>query len=703
MENSFDFASIGYLLNPRSVAVIGASSDRARIGGRPIWWMLEAGFAGTIYPVNPNRGEIQGLKAWPSVAALPEAPDVAVVAVPAPQVAQALEDLGARGCKAAIIFSSGFSEIGSEGAVAQAALAEIARRHGMRLLGPNSLGLFNARRAWFPTFTTTFEGGWPLDGGISIVSQSGAFGSYLATLARNAGIGAPMCVMTGNEADVTVGEVIGCLAADPETRVIAAYMEGIQNGPALMAGLAAARDAGKPVFVMKVGRSALGAKAAASHTASIAGDDKVADAILTEFGAIRVDSADQLLDFARVAAHGIFPAPNRLGILTISGGAGVLMSDAADTLGVEIPEMPAETQARLLAHLPFASFRNPVDCTAHVVNDPSLIRTCFEAMAVDGKYTSMIAFFAQAAATERFGQLLYDELAQRRRQHPEVLIVLVATVSPEMARQYEAIGVTVFEDADRAVAAVAAMGRLARQFARSSRPVKGEMGAPVDLPAATPSEAEAKAILARHGIAFAPERACATSAEAVSAAEEIGYPVVMKILSPDILHKTEIGGVVVGVNDAAQVAETFATLLSRANRHAPAARIDGVLVARQIKGGTEAIMGIKHDPVFGPVAIFGPGGIFAELMDDTVLQRCPLSPEEARALMAQTRLYEILNGARGRKPADIAATAQMLSALSRFAARADSRLASIDLNPVMILDEGQGALALDALIEIETD
>lgn len=700
MDKTYDFASINALLEPSSVAVIGASSDRSRIGGRPIWWMLEAGFKGRIYPVNPNRSEIQGLRAYPSIADLPEAPDAAIIAVPAAHVADTLRQLGARGCKAAIVFSSGFAEIGEEGAKAQAELAQVARENGLRMLGPNSLGLFNARCAWFPTFTTTFETGWPIDGGVSIVSQSGAFGSHLATLARNAGIGAPLCVMTGNEADVSVGEVIGCLASDPRTRVIAAYIEGVKDGGALMAGLAAARDGGKPVLIMKVGRSQLGAQAAASHTASIAGDDRVADAIFEEFGAIRVESADQLLDFARVAAHGIYPAPNRLGVLSVSGGAGVLMSDAAEAWGVDMPQMPKATQERLLKIVPFASFRNPIDCTAHIINDTSLLHTCFEAMTTEGNYSSIIAFFAQVAGTEKFGKLLHAEISEKRERFPNTLIVLVAVVSAEQRKTYEALGVTVFEDADRAVAAVAAMGKLGASFAARGKKPALAAAAPIALPKTTPSEADAKALLGRHGVSFAEEQACADADAAVAAARRIGFPVVMKILSPDILHKTEIGGVLVGVSSAEDVAEGFRTLMARAKDKAPRARIEGVLVAQMVSGGTEAIMGIKQDPVFGPIAVFGPGGIYAELMNDSVLRRCPFTAAEARDMIESTRIAAILNGARGRPAADVEAAAQMLANLSRFAASAEGRLKSIDLNPVVILDKGKGAVALDALIEV---
>lgn len=696
------FSSIGRLIEPKSVAVVGASADASRIGGRPINWMLKGGFKGSIFPVNPNRSEIQGLRAYDCVAALPEAPDAAIVAVPAASVLATMEQLGERGAKAAIVFSSGFAEMGEEGAAAQAELVAIAKRYDIRMIGPNSLGLFNGRIGWYPTFTTAFDTGWPHNGGISIVSQSGAFGSHLATLAREKRLGAPMCVMTGNEADVSVGEVIGWLASDPNTDVIAAYMEGIKDGPTLMAGLEAARQARKPVVLMKVGRSEIGGHAARSHTASIAGDDAVADAIFEEFGVVRANSAQELLDIAHVASHKIYPVSNTLGVMTVSGGAGVLISDAAEDYGVAMPALPQATQDELRAILPFAAFRNPVDCTAHIVNDTSLLGKFLSVMMKEGDYKSVVCFFAQIAGTAGFGKILRDEMLAIRRQYPDRLFALAASVSPEIAAEYEANGVAVFEDSTRAVAAIAAMGRFGDAFARGPALPAPQVPDFV-LPEETPTEAEAKRLLAECGIPVAEEFACATADSAVEAAEKLGYPVVMKILSPDILHKTEIGGVVLGVGDAASVRENFALLVERARKAVPSARIDGVIVARQMSGGVECIAGIHNDPVFGPIAMFGLGGIFAEVLKDVVFRRCPFSEDVAREMIGSIRAAAILKGARGRPEADIDALARLLSRLSVFAVKAGPKLASIDLNPVVVMPAGKGAYALDALIEIAGD
>ena len=333
--------SLRCLMAPDSVAVIGASSDPGRIGGRPIAWMQRAGFQGAIYPVNPTRSEVQGLPSFASIDALPATPQAAIVAVPAHQVLDTVEALGARGVGAAVVFSSGFAEVGVQGAALQQQVARAARQHGMRLLGPNCLGLFNAPLGWYPTFTSSFEGGWPLPGRIGVVSQSGAFGSYLVTLARNRGIGTPQCVTTGNQADVTVGEIIHWYVQDPEVDVIAAYVEGVTQADVFVAALAAAQRARKPVVLLKVGRSAVGHHAAQSHTASLAGDDAVTQAVLREFGVVQVRSAEELMDVAYVATRRIYPAANTLGVATVSGGVGVLISDIAEDEGLAMPAMPA--------------------------------------------------------------------------------------------------------------------------------------------------------------------------------------------------------------------------------------------------------------------------------------------------------------------------------------------------------------------------
>ena len=687
------------MLRPRSIAVLGASNDPTRIGGRPISYMLTQKFAGAILPVNPNRAEVQGLPAYASVADLPSVPDAAIVAVPAELAIQAVDDLGARGVRSAIVFTAGFAEMDDAGRLAQDRMLAAAERHGMRLLGPNCLGLFNAHIGFYPIFSSSFENGWPRPGRIGIASQSGAYGTHMFATARNRNIGTPICVTTGNEGDVTIGDVIGWLAEDPDTDVIAAYAEGIHKADSFLTALAAARAARKPVVIMKVGTSTLGAHAAQSHTASIAGNDTVTDAVLAEFGVVRARTTEEMLDIATTATRRIYPSRNTLGVITISGGAGVLISDAAAALGLPMPEMPPDAQARLKALVPFAAPRNPVDCTAQAFNDMSLIGRFTDSMVEDGGYASVLGFFTQVGGADSIAPKLREQMNASKARHPDRLFVLSVVAPPERIREYEADGFTVFEDPTRATVAIHAMGRFGEAFANTPGLLPPVVPI-VDLPPTNPSEAAAKRILAQAGIPATPEAACATPDAAVEAAERFGYPVVLKVLSPDIIHKSEIGGVILGVRGVDAVRAGFATLLGRATAVVPAAQIEGVLVAKQLRGGVECILGVQHDPVFGPVAMFGLGGIFVEVLRDVALHRCPFGPDVAERMIRSLRAAPVLLGARGRPPADIAALAAMLSRLSVFAHQAGSRLRSIDLNPVFAMPDGEGAYAADAVIEL---
>jgi acyl-CoA synthetase (NDP forming) len=693
------FATLDAMIRPRSVAVIGASDDATRIGGRPIAYMKDQGFAGALLPVNPNRATVQGLPAFASVAALTEVPDVAIVAVPGESAVQAVADLGAKGCRAAIVFTAGFAEVDEAGAAMQDRLVAAARQHGMRILGPNCLGLFNAAVGFYPMFSTSFEQGWPIRGNIGIASQSGAYGTHLFATSRARGLGTTVCVTTGNESDVSLGEVIGWMAQAPEVEVICAYAEGIRESERFIAALDLARRNRKPVVMMKVGRSELGGHAAKSHTASIAGDDAVTEAVLREFGVVRAATTEQMLDIAYAASRRIYPARNSLGVITVSGGAGVLISDAAEAMGVPMPEMPEAAQAKLKGLISFCAPRNPVDCTAQAVNQTEMFEHFLETTADAGGYQSMLVFLTQTGGSTTMAPKLRPYLKQARAKFADRLWVLSVIASADKVRGYEEDGYLVFEDPTRAVAAIEAMGRFGAAFAA---PPPDDIVVPdVTLPATTPTEAEGKRILAAAGIPAVPEKACGSVEDAVAAAESFGFPVVAKILSPDILHKSEIGGVILDIGSAEAVREARATLLARAAERAPGARIEGVLIARQIKGAVEMALGVARDPVFGPVAMVGLGGVFIEILKDVSFRRCPFGEAEAEAMIRSLKGFPLLDGARGRPKADVAALAAALSALSRFASGAGERLAGVDVNPLLVLPEGQGAFAADAVIEIE--
>ncbi|NTZ82502.1 acetate--CoA ligase family protein [Burkholderia metallica] len=667
------------LLNPRSVAIVGASDDVQRIGGRPIAYMRKQHYDGRLMPVNPNRGEIQGLPAFASVQALPETPEVAIVAVPAKLAPQVVADLGALGTPAAIVFSAGFAETGEDGAQLERALLASARSSGIRLLGPNSLGTLTPRRGFYGSFTTVVETGFPLAGRV--------------------GIGISSATMTGNEADVSLGDLVRALVDDDETDVIAVYSEGIRDGAGFLSALEAARLARKPVVLMKVGTSTVGRIAAQSHTASIAGDDAVMDAVLADYGVVRARSTEHMLDVVRLATRRIYPVNNSLGVITVSGGAGVIVSDAAEAAGLAMPEMPAAAQRHLKELIPFSAPRNPVDCTAQFLNDLSIAARFTEAVVQEGGYRSILGFFTYTVEVASIADGLRAHLKAVRDKYPDRLFVLSILASQERMRQYEEDGFTVFEDPARATAAIDAMGRFGDAFARAPRLPAPDVPA-IALPETAPSEAQAKQWLSQAGIPVVPERGCASAAEAVAAAEALGFPVVMKILSADIVHKSEIGGVILGVADAEAVDTAFETLMTRARRAAPGARLEGVLVAKQLSGGVECILGIQCDPVFGPVAMFGLGGIFVEVIQDVVLRRCPFGEDLAEQMILSIKGAPLLLGARGRPPVDVKALAAMLARLSVVAHQAGPRLQAIDLNPVFALPVGQGAFAADAVIEL---
>lgn len=685
---------LSVLFEPRSVAVVGASGNVARIGGRVVDYLKRGGFAGSIVPVNPNRQEVQGLPAVASIADLPDGIDVAIIALPAAATCDALIACAARGIKGVIVFSSGFAETGEAGRKAEAELARIGRETGTRILGPNCLGAFNSFSGFFGTFTNTLDRVFPRPGGLSIVSQSGAFGTHLFWLAHQRGMGLRHWISTGNECDVEAAECLDYVIEDPATRVILLYLEGARRGPALMAAFDKARQAGKPVIVIKVGRSPVGAEAAASHTAALAGGDAVYDAVFRRYGVARVSSAETMIDAAEIALAGRLPTGRRLGIVTISGGGGILMADVASELGLELPPMPPVAQAALKQGLPYAAPRNPVDITAQAFNDLDLMGRNLDLIVADGGYDAVIAFFTTVAGSPAIAPPLMKALKTLRVHHPDRLIVLSLLADPDLRNAYVSQDFPVFEDPGRAVAAVAALAP-SGDLAPASSPTRLP---PIDLPAGPLNERQSKAILAEAGVPMVSETLAMSPEEAASAYERIGTPVAMKIVSAALAHKSEIGGVLLNVADTGTVRQGFATLMARAKTHVPDAAIDGVLVAPMLNGHTETIIGVRRDPAFGPVVMFGLGGVFVEVLKDVTFRLAPFDEAEARRMIGEVKGYALLEGARGRPPADIEALARALVAVSRFAAVAGERLESLDINPFAVMPQGEGAVALDALI-----
>jgi acetyltransferase len=686
------------LLNPRSIAILGASADLAKVNGRTLKYLLAKGYRGKIFPVNPKYDRIGELACYPDVASLPETPDLAVVAVPARAVADSLRELGRRGTKAAIVFSSGFSEMGEAGRKLEEEAVAIARQTGLRILGPNCLGLINSYDSVMATFGQYADGATP-PGPVGFVTQSGAFGTAIAALARRRGLGLGYFVNTGNESDVEFVQVMRAVLEDGRVKVGAGYVEGLKDGRGLIELAGQALRAGKPLVLAKVGKTDAGARAAASHTGSLAGADHVFDGVARGCGIVRARNEEHMLDIVEAFAHCAPPGGNGLGIVTQSGGAAVLMADRAEELGIRVPVLAQATQERLKKVMPvFGTSTNPVDVTGQFVAEPGLLRDAVRIVLDDPQVHVAIVWLQLMDAYVDPLLAIFDEI--KASVTKPFIVCWVA--APERALEgLRARGIAVLRGAEPAVDACAAL----MQFAQARRECLAESGAPEEkslqisdlkvFSGIVPT-LPARAMLASSGVETAACELAKSADEAVGAAERIGYPVVLKIESRDVPHKTEAQGVALGLNDAAAVRAAHAAILDNARRHKGDAKIDGVIVQAMAQGGVELVVGLQRDPVFGTVVMAGLGGIHVEVLKDVVFRPAPVTAAEAGRMLDGLRGRALLDGVRGARAVDRAAVARLISAASRFGAAAGDRLESLDLNPVLAGPDG--ATAVDWLL-----
>ncbi len=716
----FDPSVLAPLFDPRSIAIVGASATPGKIGAMPLSLLLRHGYAGALYPVNPREAEIQGLRAYPSLDAIDAEIDLVILAVPAAHAVAALAKARPGQIRTAVVFTSGFAETGAAGAHEQARLQDVAHERGIRMLGPNCLGLMNPRRHVYATFSPAPMHDIVRPGGIAMVSQSGAFGAYAYTMARERGLGLSHWISTGNEGDIDTAACIAWLAHDADTRIIMLYMEGCQDGERFKAALAAARAAGKPIVVTKVGRTASGAQAAASHTAALAGDDAVYDALFRQYGVLRAQTIEEFFNLGY--ALSVLPArPHKrtLGVLTISGGVGALMADDAEDAGLAMPAMPEAAQQRLLARIPYAGPRNPVDVTGQAVSEQGLLEAAALDMLATEEYGALAIFLAAAGASAAMWPQFEAMARSLRTQYPATPLVLCSLFAPAHRQALESLGCLVFTDPSAAVRTVAAVmapleaarpGALAPAAAASSaraalRPGVSCAVAPAQdaqpLPLAGEgalSELQALAVLQQAGVPTVDVTLATDEDAAVRAGLALGGPAVLKIVSPDILHKSDIGGVKLGVQGESDLRAAYRAIRDAAATHAPQARVEGVLVAPLLKGGVECILGVHRDPIFGPVVMFGLGGIFVETLKDVSFRLAPFGHDEALAMIDEIQAAPLLRGARGAAASDRSALAAALVALSRFAHAQRDVIEGIDVNPLLVFEEGQGVAAVDAVI-----
>ena len=698
------------LMKPASIAVVGASQRMTR-ATRVVANLKTFGYSGRIFPINPKYREVLGLPCYPDLGSTPEPADTVVVAIPAEQVPGILASAVESGVRGAVVLSSGFAEAGPAGQKRQAELERLAADRGLLICGPNCYGVFNIRLG-AATFSADLAE--PLQpGAVGLVSQSGGFSHAIGEyLMQQRAVGLSYIVSCGNQAGVTVEDYIAFLVEDDDTAVVGAFVEGFKKPETLRQAAARARALAKPIVMLKVGRSENARQAMLAHTGSLAGTPEIIEAVLRQSGIVQVSSINEMIDTLALLAAARHHTPRawKVGILSGLGGECGRAADAADRAGVELPPLSAASLETMKGFMPdFANPRNPLDGTGAMYEDASLFPQLFDVMLRD-EAVDVVAVNLRVnvprpgggAPSRPFSRAMIEALPK----NPGRLVLAFSSfaggdLDQEVVRALADGGVPFLESTETAMLAL----RNAREHRRFlDRPERAPSAAPSPRSRAgasgTLSNTEAMQLLREFGVPLAQTIAVKDAAAAVTAADRLGYPVVLKIDSPDIAHKTDVGGVRVGCPDPAAVRGAFREMLVEVGRRVPTARLDGALVQRMIAGGREMILGVKTDPLFGPAVLCGFGGIFVEQLRDVSLRVPPIGPADAAAMIAELRGAAILSGARGRAPADTAALAEAIVRVAALAEAHRQSLRALDINPLLVLDDGHGVVAVDWLIEL---
>lgn len=678
------------LISPRGIAVIGASRDSSRIGGQPIKALQAAGYTGGIYPVNPRYEEVAGLRCYPDAAHIDEPCDLAIIAVSSAHVLKSIRDCSSAGIEFAVILSGGFRESGDSGATLEHELIAAARAGGVRLIGPNCQGLVNFPNRVFAAFgSITGELDLP-QGPVSMAFQSGGFGFAIATQAAAEGVGFRTCISTGNEADLTTPDLLDVFIDDPGTTICAAYIEGLSNGRRLIDVGRKALEASKPLLVWKGGNTESGARAAASHTANMTGSYEVFQSAFRQAGIIEVFDVQEMVDLFKVFSTRRQARGERIGALSISGGSGIVFADRAIRDGLSLPEFGAETARKLAEIVPtFGSAANPIDITAGVFNDMGLFERALEAMIEDDGIDQLAILLASLPGAAALSAARVIVAVAERTEKPVLVGWSVRRDRAEEAYELlEGAGIPIIPTPVRLAHAAAVSARWATQRSTIlARPqwADTEDAFPV-LPATTRplDEFSSKQVLADAGIGRSVDVLMPCDGDPAVAAECLTYPLVAKIVSKDIAHKTEVGGVKLGIATPQDLDRAVQDILRSVARHAPGVRLEGILLAEMVTDATEALMGVVQDPCFGPVVAVGLGGIYAEIFGDVSFRVAPFDEDVAREMIFELKSLPIFQGARGREPADIDAFSKTLAQLSQFAWYHRHRLRELDINPALV-------------------
>lgn len=679
--------------DPRSVAVIGASRDPAKVGGSVLANLIAASFDGRIVPVNPHAEDVQGLRAVPSIGAAEAPVDLAVIAVPAAQVLSALRECVAAHVPGAIVISAGFRETGEEGQAREAELRTWLRGQPIRVLGPNCLGWIRPARR----LNATFAPGMPRAGRIAFISHSGALAVAILDWSRGRRMGFSLFASLGNQADLNETDLVRAAASDPETGVIAAYLEGVADGRAFFDALREAAPV-KPVVVLKAGRSAEAARAVSSHTGALAGSDLAFQTAVRQAGAVRARSIEELFDIARALETQPLPKGRRLVVMTNGGGLGIVATDAARDVGLTVPALAADTRARLRAVLPsMAGLTNPID----LIGDADAARFTNALHGIGGSDVADAALvLVTAQAVTDSAQVARAIVGATRDWSIPMAAAFVggARVAPGAAALEDA-GIPCYPFPERAVAALAGMMTVAEArvapSAVPSRPTSPAVlsGRDAVRPGTQLGLLELTPRLQTYGIRVAAGRLVKDQQEAVAAAQALGFPVALKLVSPDIVHKTDVGGVSLGLGSAESVTTAMDVMLARVHEQRPDAHVRGVLVQQMVPRGHELLLGAVSDDQFGRMVVVGFGGVYVEVLGDIAARLAPVTIDEARAMLAELKMAPVLRGVRGAAPVDIDALAQTISQFSTMAAGVPE-LTEVEINPLVV--DAKGAVAVDA-------
>lgn len=679
-------------LDPRSIAVIGASEHPDKIGGRPLFYLARHGYRGKVYAINPKRTLTQGFPTVPSLDDLPSAPDAAIVVVPGEAAIAAVEHCARIGVKACVTMTSGFGETGTAaGKAAEARMVAAARAGGMRMIGPNAQGLANFGNGAILSFSSMFIEAPPMDGPVGVVSQSGAMSVVPYGMLRARGIGVRYANATGNDADVSVAEVAAAVAEDPAVRLLLLYLESIADPAALAEAARIARDRGLPIVALKSGRTAAGQQAAQSHTGALANEDRVVDEFFRQHGIWRAADLRELVQCTELYLKGWKPSGRRLVAISNSGAVCVLAADAASRLGMPMAALAADTRAAMAAALPtFATSTNPIDLTAALLTNSRLFGDILPILARDPAADAFLIGLPVAGAAYDVDAFARDTAAFAATTGKPTV---AAIPQPSVAAPFRETGIPVFETEGEAVAALA-------QFVAHHECIRhargGDPARPLPVPESRSlNEAESLALVVAAGVPVVPHRQCHTADEAVAALAALGAPVAVKGCSSEVAHKSELGLVRLNLNDDAGVRAAFSEL-----RHGLESRgfaFDGVIVAAMTSGRRELMIGGHVDPMFGPVVVFGDGGKYVEVLPDAAMLLPPFTHADVLDALSTLRVAPLLGGVRGEAAMDIGAFADAVVAVGQLMLRRNQPITSLDINPVMVGSDGAGCVALDAV------